>query len=128
MAQLYKNTKITFNAVDPGLVRGTGHIEKYSTLGRSFLTKFSVLPWVWLFLKTPKQGCQSIVYLAVDPMVNNVSGCYFSNCEIKEPADVVKDSNLAKLLYDKSCRIVNIDKDKIQLNMETATPSANSEN
>lgn len=74
---MFSGTKITFNAVDPGLVRGTGHIEKYSTLGRSFVTKMSVLPWVWLFLKTPKQGCQSIVHLAVDPTLNNVSGCYF---------------------------------------------------
>ncbi|XP_018575648.1 retinol dehydrogenase 13-like [Anoplophora glabripennis] len=125
MAQLYKSTKITFNAVDPGLVRGTGHIEKYSTLGRSLITKISVLPWVWLFLKTPKQGCQSIVYLAVDPTLNNVSGYYFSNCEIREPSEIVKDVNLSKLLYDKSCRIVNIDKDKFLINREISDAPVN---
>nr|XP_023025612.1 retinol dehydrogenase 13-like [Leptinotarsa decemlineata] len=109
MAQLYKDTNITFNSVSPGLVRNTGHLANYSTLENSLLTKLSVWPWVWLFLKNPKQGCQSIVYLAVEPTLHKVSGCYFSDCEIKDPADVVNDSNIAKTLYEKSCKIVNID-------------------
>ncbi|KAJ8930538.1 hypothetical protein NQ314_016651 [Rhamnusium bicolor] len=118
MAMLYKKTNITFNSVNPGLVRDTGHIKKYSTLGCSYLTKLSVWPWIWLFMKTPKQGCQSIVYLAVEPTLNTVSGCYFSDCEIKEPAEIVKDMNLAKVLYEKSCKIVNIDPDKILMSIE----------
>lgn len=43
---------------------------------------------------------------------------FFSNCEIKEAAEVVKDTNLAKLLYDKSCKIVDIDKNKFLINLE----------
>ncbi|KAJ8962534.1 hypothetical protein NQ318_000926 [Aromia moschata] len=81
MASLYKGTNITFNSVSPGLVRDTGHIEKYSDFSKSFFTKLSVWPWMWLFLKTPKQGCQSIVYVAVEPSLNNVSGCYFRQVE-----------------------------------------------
>nr|CAI5819148.1 unnamed protein product [Callosobruchus analis] len=77
MAELYKGYKITFNSVSPGLVRDTGHTEKFSTLSKSFLTRMSVWPWMWLFLKSPKQGCQSIVYLAVEPTLHKVSGYYF---------------------------------------------------
>lgn len=38
---------------------------------------------------------------------------YFSDCEIKEPADLVKDVNLAVALYQKSCKMLNIDGKKI---------------
>ncbi|VEN57281.1 unnamed protein product [Callosobruchus maculatus] len=77
MAELYKDTKITFNSVSPGLVRDTGHTEKFSTLSKSFFTRMSVWPWMWLFLKSPRQGCQTIVYLAVEPTLHKVSGYYF---------------------------------------------------
>ncbi|CAH1995551.1 unnamed protein product [Acanthoscelides obtectus] len=77
MAEQYKETKITFNSVSPGLVRDTKHTEKYSTLSKSFLTRLSVWPWMWLFLKSPRQGCQTIVYLAVEPTLHKVSGYYF---------------------------------------------------
>ncbi|KAG5893123.1 hypothetical protein JTB14_034144 [Gonioctena quinquepunctata] len=115
MAQIYKDTNITFNSVSPGLVRDTGHIAKYSSLGKSFFTRISVWPWVWLFLKNPKQGCQTVVYLAVEHSLHTVSGCYFSDCEMKDPADIVNDSNIAKALYEKSCKIVSIDPQQIQI-------------
>lgn len=77
MANRFKNlTNITFNSVSPGLVRGTSHL-KYSFKLENFMAKLSVWPWIWLFTKTPKQGCQSVVYLAVDPNLNDISGAYF---------------------------------------------------
>ncbi|CAG9838445.1 unnamed protein product [Diabrotica balteata] len=106
MAQLHNGAKITFNSVSPGLVRNTGHISNYSNLGTSFLTKFAVWPWLWLFLKTPYQGSQTVIYLAVEPKLHRVSGCYFSDCEIKEPADIVNDLTACKSLYEASCKVV----------------------
>lgn len=123
LASLLSKTKITCNSVSPGLVRGTGHLKNLP-LHKSVWTKFSVWPWMWLFLKTPKQGCQTIVYLAVEPTLNNVSGHYFSDCEIKEPADQVKDVHLAQALYERSCTFVNIDGKQIidsLLNEEVST-------
>ncbi|XP_066249535.1 retinol dehydrogenase 13-like [Euwallacea similis] len=108
LATLLKGTKITCNSVSPGLVRSTGHLKNLP-LHRSLWSKLAIWPWMWLFLKTPKQGCQSIVYLAVDPSLRDVSGFYFSDCEIKEPADLVKDVSLAHILYRTSCKIVDID-------------------
>lgn len=74
---LLLDTHITFNSVNPGLVRDTEHLEKYSGFGRSLFAKLSVWPWIWLFLKTPNQGCQSILYLAIEPALHKVSGYYF---------------------------------------------------
>nr|AEE61564.1 unknown [Dendroctonus ponderosae] len=107
LATLLDNTRIHCNSVSPGLVRGTNHLENLP-LQRSLWTKVSVWPWMWLFLKNPIQGCQSIVYLAVEPNLSNISGYYFSDCEIKEPADPVKDATLAQALYDRTSDMVNI--------------------
>jgi len=111
MALSLKNSNITFYAVNPGLVRGTKHLRN-SRLTTSFVTKLSVWPWMWLFMKTPRQGCQSIVYAAVDPFLSKVSGCYISNCEMQKPSDFVNDVELSEKLYKKTCEIVNIEGDK----------------
>ncbi|KAL1488063.1 hypothetical protein ABEB36_015431 [Hypothenemus hampei] len=108
LASLLKKTKIVCYAVSPGLVRNTGHLQNLP-LQRSFWSKLTIWPWIWLFLKNPKQGCQSIVYLAVDPSLGNVSGYYFSDCEVKDPSALVQDVHLAKALYEKTCNIVDID-------------------
>lgn len=71
----FTETNITFNSVNPGLVRNTDHLRR-SSLQTSIYTKISVWPWMWLFMKTPNQGCQSIVYAAVEPALHNVSGAY----------------------------------------------------
>ncbi|XP_050311562.1 retinol dehydrogenase 12-like [Anthonomus grandis grandis] len=112
LATLLKDTKITCNSMSPGLVRGTNHLKNLP-LQKSPWSRMSVWPWVWLFLKTPRQGCQTAVYLAVEPDLMNVSGYYFSDCEIKEPSEQTKDARLASELYQKSCEILEIDCKKI---------------
>ncbi|RZC33254.1 retinol dehydrogenase 12, partial [Asbolus verrucosus] len=116
MASLLKHTKITFNAVNPGLVRGTGHLRK-SKLTTSFITRVSVWPWMWLFMKTPQQGSQTVIYAAVDPLLQNASGCYLSNCEIQKASDLVNDTELSEKLYKKTCEIVNINGEEIIKNI-----------
>lgn len=44
---------------------------------------------------------------------------------MKEPSEVVKDVNLAKLLYEKSCKIVNIDKEKFVMDKEISDGPVN---
>lgn len=41
------------------------------------MAKISIWPWKWLFLKTPKQGSQTILYAAIDPSLIEISGQYF---------------------------------------------------
>ncbi|KAF7262878.1 retinol dehydrogenase 11-like [Rhynchophorus ferrugineus] len=106
LASLLIKTKITCNSVCPGMVRGTGYLN-YSPLQKTIWSKL-YWPWMWLFLKTPEEGCQSIVYLAVEPQLNDVSGYYFSEFDITEPSEQVKDVRLAEALYERSCSIVDI--------------------
>ncbi|CAG9764488.1 unnamed protein product [Ceutorhynchus assimilis] len=109
---LNKNTTITCNAVSPGLVRGTAHLQNLPLL-KSAWTRFSTWPWVWLCLKTPKQGCQTILHVALNSNLKKTSGFYFSDCDFKEPAELLKDIHVAKALYKTSCGLVKIDGDDI---------------
>lgn len=63
-------------AVNPGLVRGTKHVSSSPVLSESFLLRMAMLPLMWLFMKSPKQGSQSVIYAALDPELNDVRGAY----------------------------------------------------
>lgn len=76
LAILLKSTPITVNCLSPGLVRGTNHMRQ-SPIMRSFSAKILMLPWMWMFMKTPNQGAQTAIYLATDNTLSNITGEYF---------------------------------------------------
>ncbi|GLV36496.1 nazgul [Carabus blaptoides fortunei] len=107
MAKLLKGSRVTINSVNPGLVRNTNHMNR-SPLKTSIPVQLSVWPWMWLFLKTPKQGCQTIIYTAVDPSLTPISGKYYSNCEAKELSENCQDEQVDEQLYKLSCSLTKI--------------------
>lgn len=54
------------------------------------------------FFKTPVQGCQTSVYLAVDPEVEKVNGRYFMDCKERGLSSGASDDNKAKKLWELS--------------------------
>lgn len=87
-ADKLKADGITVNAMSPGLVN--------TDLNRSAGGIFKVLfKLTKLFAKTPEQGADTIVWLALSPEVANVSGKFFDNrkevaCKFREPSQVAK--------------------------------------
>jgi hypothetical protein len=69
-------TGITVNAVHPGIVNTD--ILRHSSYYDSWLSTVVLKPLVWLFIKSPRQGAQTIVYASLDPSLENVSGKYFA--------------------------------------------------
>jgi hypothetical protein len=59
-------------------------------------------------LKTPTQGAQTQIYLAVDPDLENITGKYFSNCTEKTPSKAAQNDETAKWLYEKSMSLVGL--------------------
>lgn len=43
----------------------------------SWLAKIFIKPFVWPFIKNSFQGAQTVIYLAIDPAVEKVTGKYF---------------------------------------------------
>ena len=58
------------------------------------------------FLKTPVEGAQTQIRLAIDPDLETVTGKYFYDCEEHEPSTAAKDDDTAEWLWKKSAELV----------------------
>lgn len=74
LAKKLKETGVTVNAVHPGLV--DTEITRHMPFFKSTTAAILIRPLFWLFIKTPKQGAQTILHAALEPSLNNVSGIY----------------------------------------------------
>ncbi|KAI5704183.1 retinol dehydrogenase 13 [Diaphorina citri] len=97
LAKRLEGTGITVNAVHPGIVNTD--ILRHSSYYDSWLSTVVLKPLVWLFIKSPRQGAQTIVYASLDPSLENVSGKYFAECREAETSPDAQDDGLAKWLW-----------------------------
>ena len=78
----------------------------WTDLGRHMhfnpLTKCLFYPFVWLLLKRPCEGAQTLVHLATAEELNRVSGKYFKNCKEAELPPKARDDGVAKKLWEVS--------------------------
>ncbi|XP_073693218.1 retinol dehydrogenase 11-like [Garra rufa] len=105
LAARLKGTGVTTYALHPGVIR--------TELGRHFFPsmplwkKILAIPF-FFFLKTPWQGAQTTIYCAVDESLQNASGLYYSDCELKEAAPRGRDDAAARRLWDLSASMVGL--------------------
>ncbi|XP_075996195.1 retinol dehydrogenase 13 [Genypterus blacodes] len=92
-------------SLHPGVIRTElgRHVEGWFPLLGALLS----LPSLML-MKTPSQGCQTSVYCAVTPGLENQSGRYFSDCAQKQPAPEGRDNEMATRLWEESARLVGL--------------------
>lgn len=76
LAKRLKDTGVTVNAVHPGLV--DTEIIRHMGFFNSWLATILLKPFVWPFIKNPKGGAQVVVFAALDPDLENVTGEYFT--------------------------------------------------
>ncbi|XP_035783659.1 retinol dehydrogenase 13-like [Anopheles albimanus] len=98
LAQRLPPASTTINCCTPGLVRGTGHL-RHSPIMRALFARILTYPWMWLFMKSPAQGAQTIVRLVTDPALHGHTGGLYNDCELVELAEQAKDEQLAERLY-----------------------------
>lgn len=67
----FVDTGVTVNAVYPGIC--TTDITRHLPYYNSF-TRYFIKPLAWLFLKSPAKGSQTLIYAALDPELENVTG------------------------------------------------------
>lgn len=96
LARRLEGTKVTVNALHPGIVR--------TNLGRHIHIPLLVKPLFnlvsWAFFKTPVEGAQTSIYLASSPEVEGVSGKYFGDCKEEELLPKAMDESVARKLWD----------------------------
>lgn len=96
---------VTVNALHPGFV-STG----FGKNNPGFLMKIirAVVP---LIARSPEKGAATSIYLASSPAVQNISGKYFVDCKVTQPAPQASDSAIAEKLWDISTAMVHLDDD-----------------
>jgi NAD(P)-dependent dehydrogenase (short-subunit alcohol dehydrogenase family) len=107
LAKRLTGTGITANCLHPGFV-ATG-------LGQRDNGLVNAIIWiVFLFASKPEPGAETIVYLASDPEVADVSGEYFYNCELARPSIEARDTSTAQRLWEESVKIAVLSKSPVE--------------
>lgn len=103
LARRLEGTGVTANCLHPGVV-DTG------------IWRSVPAPLSWplalinkLFFKTPVQGSQTTVMLAVDEKLSTVTGKYFSDCRESTLSAYVSDMNKARKLWEISEKMVKLE-------------------
>ncbi|KAJ8670339.1 hypothetical protein QAD02_001598 [Eretmocerus hayati] len=97
-----KGTGVTSNAVHPGVV--DTEITRHMSYFNSTISGFLLKPLIWPFIRTPRQGAQTILYAALSPELEGVSGEYFSDCQRAEPNPLVEKTSLREWLWSTSTK------------------------
>lgn len=99
LSKRLKGTNVTVNSLHPGAVK--------TELGRHLgISHYLLLPFGSL-VKTPKNGAQTSIMLAVDPELENVTGQYFADCAIAPVSKAAQSDETAAWLWNESERITN---------------------
>ncbi|XP_059046102.1 retinol dehydrogenase 11-like [Achroia grisella] len=102
LARLLKGTKVTVNALNPGLV----DTDIISTIPWLNFIRPLIKP---IMFKTVWEGAQTTIYLAVSPEVEDVSGYYYSDCRQKNTSLQAQNKDLANELWKISLKLVKLE-------------------
>ena len=100
LSELTNKSKITVNCLHPGFVKtqfGKNN-SGLASLAIKFLMNF--------FAISVEEGAETIVFLATDKNIKNITGKYFYQSKIKEPSIFAQSQKDADLLWNISLRIV----------------------
>jgi len=102
LARRLEGTGVTVNALHPGLTR-TG----FGKNNPGFFMKIMqvIIP---LVARSPEKGAETSIYLASSPEVQSVTGKYFVDCKVTQPAPQAADGAIAKKLWDVSAELVHL--------------------
>ena len=102
LARRLEGTGVTGNALHPGFT-STG----FGKNNPGFLMKImgAVVP---LIARSPEKGAATSIYLASSPEVQSITGKYFVDCKVTQPAPQATDMAVAKKLWDVSAEMVHL--------------------
>ncbi|XP_059223839.1 retinol dehydrogenase 13-like [Stomoxys calcitrans] len=105
------NAKVDINCLHPGVVQT--EISRNNSIMKVGAALFSKL-----FLRSPKGGAQTAIYLALDPDLEGISGGYYDNMALAPLKKDAKDDEMADWLWRKSEKMVALKGDKAEENDE----------
>lgn len=99
LAPRLEGSGVTVNALHPGFVR--------SQLFRGFRGPLRLLltTVLWPFMRSPRRGARTSIYLATSPEVEGKSGGYYRDCRRIEPSAAARSDEAAARLWSESLRL-----------------------
>jgi hypothetical protein len=61
-----------------------------------------------LIARSPEKGAQTSIYLAFSPEVQSITGKYFVDCKVTQPALPAADRTVARRLWDVSAEMAHL--------------------
>jgi NAD(P)-dependent dehydrogenase (short-subunit alcohol dehydrogenase family) len=102
LARRLEGTEVTVNALHPGFA-STG----FGKNNPGFLMK-TIRAVVPLIARSPEKGAETSIYLASSPEVQGITGKYFADRKVTQPAPRATDMVVARRLWDTSAELVRL--------------------
>ncbi|HMB67164.1 MAG TPA: SDR family oxidoreductase [Candidatus Bathyarchaeia archaeon] len=101
LAKKLQGTEVTVNAVHPGTVATNIWSRPLGPVG-------FIMALPKLFMTTPRQGAETIVYLASSPDAKDLNGEYLEKLKVKKSSDESYDEEIAQRLWDVSAKLTRL--------------------
>lgn len=112
LAKHLEGSKVTVNAVNPGVVRTNVH--RHMPFRKNVVISWSFAPFLWFLMKSSRDGAQTSIHCAVAKEEEGVSGKYYTECKIEEPKPVAVDDETAERLWNISLLLCGLKQKQLQ--------------
>lgn len=93
----FLGTGVTVNSLHPGIV--DTELFRHLIFFNSPLAKLIFKPLFWPFTKTPRNGAQTTLFVALDEDLSTTTGRYFADCDLRQESPAAQDDAMAKWLW-----------------------------
>ncbi len=102
LARRLAGTGVTVNAMHPGVVN-TGLFQNIEGIGGRVIAALAPI-----FMKTPEQGADTLIWLATDDEMEGQSGGYYDRRRLREPSAAAQDDAAAQRLWSLSAELCGL--------------------
>ena len=103
-----KGANVVVNCVDPGAVGTT------IFYGNGLIVGYIFSYLVYIIFKTPLEGAQTALHVALDKKAGTISGGFFKNCKLSSAKQSAYDDVTAKRLWEESMRLLKLSNEEIE--------------
>ncbi|CAI5453228.1 unnamed protein product [Caenorhabditis angaria] len=98
------NSSVTVNSLHPGVVNTD--LLRNTVFAKPVVISISRF-FANIFLKTPLDGAQTVLYVALSTKIERVSGKYFVDCKLANESELAKNDQASEQLYNYSIEKVS---------------------
>lgn len=103
LAELLNNANVSVNCCHPGIVRT--ELMRYNTCPKTWNVLKTIIN---VFIRSPRAGAQTSLFLALDPKMECKSGGFYYNCLNMPVLPKAKDKEMADWLWHESEKLVGL--------------------